>query len=252
MDSSTYTDYAHIYAASGQAWVGLRAWSTLERWLASVGWRGMTAVDLGCGTGEIVRALRYSSYAVTGVDRSAAMLALARAANPDAGIVWQHTNFIDWHSDVPVDLIVSFYDTLNYLTDAAQLNSVFDHVAAALRPDGIFAFDLNTIHEYTTWDERATVTADDESLFVYNVLHFDPATQLAQGRIVWFEQTAAGWQRGEELHIQRAYADDEIVAALDHAGLTLQARLDLVGTPADLARATRILYITQRQSSARS
>ena len=245
MSHTIYTSYAPIYAASGQAWVGLRAWATVERWLSAAGWRGQQAADLGCGTGEVAAVLAQAGYHVAAVDRSAAMLAQAQATNADSRITWELADLADWHS-APLDLVVSFYDTLNYLTELDTLTSLIAQVGAALRPGGIFAFDLTTPSEYITWDERSTVTADNDDLFVYNVLHFTPESQLAEGRIVWFERAEGGWHRGEETHLQRAHSDAEVVGALHAAGLSVQARLDLLGAPADLATATRIVYLAQR------
>ncbi len=246
MSHTIYTSYAPVYAASGQAWVGLRAWSTVERWLNGAGWRGHQAADLGCGTGEVAAVLAQAGYRVAAVDRSAAMLALAQTAGADTRITWQLADLADWHSEQPLDLVVSFYDTLNYLTELTSLTSLIGRVGATLQPGGIFAFDVNTPNEYLTWDERSTVTADNDALFVYNVLHFTPESQLAEGRIVWFERAESGWRRGEETHIQRAHTDEEIVSALQAAGLSVQARLDLQGAPANPASATRMVYIAQR------
>lgn len=246
MSDAIYGGYAPIYLASGQAWVGLRSWSTLAGWLSGAGWRGQAAADLGCGSGEVAAVLAQAGYMVTAVDRSAAMVALARGRVGHPQITWQLADLADWQSQQSFDLVVSFYDTLNYLTDINTLASLAKRVGALLRPGGIFAFDLNTPNEYATWDERSTVTADSEDLFVYNMLNFSPESQLAEGRIVWFARTSAGWSRGEESHVQRAHSDDEVVGAIAGAGLRLQARLDPAGAPADPAAATRILYVAQR------
>jgi SAM-dependent methyltransferase len=248
LNTPIYTHYAPVYHAIGQAWVGLRAWAGVSHWLAARGWRGGSAVDLGCGSGELALALARGGYAVTGVDRSAAMLALA-AEHGSGGhdVRWQQADIAAWTSPAPLDLAVCFYDTVNYLTAEGALAALCRNVAASLRPGGIWAFDINTPLEYESWVERSTVTADNERYFVYNVLHFDPDRARAEGRIVWFERQGDAWARGEEFHDQRPYSDAEIEAALRSAGLALQARLDLDGQPADPDTATRMVYVAARE-----
>ena len=251
-DDEIYMGYAPVYAAIGQAWVGLQAWTTLQMWLTARSWRGQTAADWGCGTGEVAVALAEAGYAVIGVDIAAAMLARAAdvARSRGVAVTWHHGDIRDWTPpETAFDLVVSFYDTFNYLTDDGALADVIERAGAALRGGGVLAFDVNTLIEYASWDERATVTADNANYFVYNILHFDAVTQRAEGRIVWFERVEAGWRRGEETHIQRPWRDAEIVAALQTAGFTLEARLTLEGAPANPATATRILYIAQRTLS---
>ncbi len=251
VNEEIYGAYAPIYAAIGQGWVGLQAWATLATWLAARGWHGQSAADLGCGTGEVAVALARAGYSVIGVDGSVAMLnwAVDLAQAQAVTVAWRHADLLAWTSETTFDLVVSFYDTLNYLTADGALTDLIGRVGAALRVGGMLAFDLNTPTEYATWDERATVTADNQAYFVYNVLHFNPETRLAEGRIVWFERVDTGWRRGEETHLQRAWSDAEIVAALRTAGLTLQARLTLTGAAADPVAATRILYIAQRTTA---
>src|SRR5690606_18463224 len=128
---------------SGQAWVGLRALSVTQAWLDREGWRpGGRAVDLGCGTGEVAVALALAEHQVSGVDRSAAMLALAATHATVSGVTveWRECDLRDWRDPGPFELAVSFYDTLNYITEPADLAGVFRQVGAALAPGGVFAF----------------------------------------------------------------------------------------------------------------
>jgi trans-aconitate 2-methyltransferase len=64
-------------------------------------------VDLGCGAGVVFPALRarFPTARLIGVDRSAAMLAEAAAADADAELV--ETDAATWRPDRPVDLIYS-------------------------------------------------------------------------------------------------------------------------------------------------
>jgi len=143
------------------------------------------------------------------------------------------------------DLVTCFYDSLNYLAEDGDLDRVFAGAAEALRPGGRLVFDLNTEAEYATWDERDAVTYDSPDCLVYNKLSYDRDTRLATGRIVWFVREIERWWRGEETHVERAWADGEVRAALAGAGLALAARLDVEGRPA-AEDAPRVVYVARR------
>ena len=66
-----------------------------------------SVVDLGCGTGNSTARLRarWPGARITGVDRSAEMLARARADGPDAD--WLQADIADWLPPAPVDLVFS-------------------------------------------------------------------------------------------------------------------------------------------------
>lgn len=247
-----YAAYAPIYHEIGQAWVGLRALATVQGWLAERGISWRSAADLGCGAGDCAIQLALQGCAVIGIDQSAAMLELAarQAAAAGASVEWRRGPLTGWSAPQPLDGVISFYDTLNYLVEPADFGLALRAAGAALAPGGVFAFDLNAPREYESWLERATVTADTERHFVYNVLDFDPDSGVAEGRIVWFERDGDGWRRGEERHRQRGYGDGEVAAALAVAGLEIAARLTIDGAPADPAAATRILYIAVKPPAA--
>lgn len=93
-------------------------------------------VDLGCGAGNVTRILaeRWPEAAVTGVDNSAAMLAVARAAVPaGARIEFHAADLATWAEapdPAPVDLVYS-NAALHWLDDhAAMLPRLFEAVAA--------------------------------------------------------------------------------------------------------------------------
>lgn len=219
-----YDTYAPIYDAIGQ---GAFAEALVARILAAMPEPPRDALDLACGTGAAALALAATGAQVAGVDRSRPMLAIARARARDRGLA---IRFIE--ADVRrlpdhlgrFDLILCLYDSLNYLTGDDDLALAIGGAARLLRPGGRLIFDLNTAHEFATWDDTDQVVHDAGGILVYNRLSYDPEQRIARGRIVWFVREIDRWWRGEEHHVERAWSDDEALAALSGAGLELLAR----------------------------
>jgi len=91
-------------------------------------------LDVGCGEGTLVRALRARAAHVVGIDRDAASLALARAASSD-GIEYVEGD-VRTHPFVPAsfDAVVSVA-TLHHVDAAAGLRRMIE----LLRPGGVLA-----------------------------------------------------------------------------------------------------------------
>ncbi|MFN8500440.1 class I SAM-dependent DNA methyltransferase [Kouleothrix sp.] len=247
-----YQSYAAVYDAIGQGRLGaqLAAWA-LE-WLAARGGTPARVLDLACGTGEAARVFARAGCAVVGVDRSRPMLEIARGRSRDEQLAISFAEgdirALAAAPGAGFDLATCFYDSLNYLTADGDLERVFGGVAAALRPGGWWIFDLNTEAVFLDYHQRDMVTYDGPGMLVYNQLAYDQAARLGTGRIVWFAREIDRWWRGEETHVERVWADAEVRAALDAAGLALVARLAPGGEPAS-EQAYRVVYVAQRQIS---
>jgi SAM-dependent methyltransferase len=268
--SSIYEAYAPIYDAIGQGQFSARMAAWALGWLADRGLRPTRALDLACGTGEAALAFAAYGCEVVGVDQSDAMLQIARGKARGAGFsisfvqgdirelttedrrstITDQQLTTDALSSLALgsssfDLVTCFYDSLNYLIEDGDLDRAWAGVARVLRPGGYMVWDLNTAAEYATWDERDSVTYDGRDCLVYNQLGYDPATRLATGRIVWFVREIDRWWRGEETHIERAWLDTEVLAALDRARLELVGQFDTSGALAT-QDATRAIYVARR------
>ena len=121
--------------------LGYRAPDELLRALECVapGRRFNRALDLGCGTGLMGRALESRAAAIDGVDLSPAMVDAARGtgAYADVRVASIDAALADIAS--PRYDLVAAADVLVYVGD---LVPVFRGVAAALAPGGLFAFTL--------------------------------------------------------------------------------------------------------------
>lgn len=115
-----------------------------------------TIVDLGCGTGELTRALadRFPGASVTGIDSSADMLAKARAID---GIDWRQGDIATWTPEAPVDVIFT-NAALQWLPDHETL---FPRLVSHLAPGGIFACQMpNNFTEPSHRLMRAVASAE--------------------------------------------------------------------------------------------
>lgn len=114
-------------------------------------------VDLACGTGTLAIELARQGYDVLGLDLSASMIALARKkhaqqpGNPALKLRFQTDDMRFFLLDEPVDAVLCHYDSLNHLSNESELRGTLIQVAQALRPDGVFLFDLNTLDNYQTF-----------------------------------------------------------------------------------------------------
>ncbi|MFC3326016.1 class I SAM-dependent methyltransferase [Mesorhizobium cantuariense] len=132
-------DFFAGYSQLGRSVEGLEGaaeWPALRAMLPDVG--GLRVVDLGCGFGWFCRWARENGAAqVLGLDLSEKMLARARAASSDTGIIYERAD-LDQLSlpQARFDLVYSSL-AFHYVEDVLRL---FETVHQALSPGGHFVF----------------------------------------------------------------------------------------------------------------
>ncbi|MBI3844280.1 MAG: class I SAM-dependent methyltransferase [Planctomycetes bacterium] len=118
-------------------------------------------VDLGCGPGSWARTLGRAGYEVLGVDISKAMIARARRHAPMAKFVCASLHDVELP---PCDAVTSLGECVNYLFDRkasrASLHRLFRRVHAALRPGGLFVFDVSDEQHRLRLYSRAELSSD--------------------------------------------------------------------------------------------
>jgi SAM-dependent methyltransferase len=97
-------------------------------------------LDLGCGTGRHARELATSGFTVTGVDRSAEMVAVARQT-PTAGVRFLEGDLCTVRLDEQFDVVSSLFHVFSYQTTNEALTAAFATARAHLRDSGILIFD---------------------------------------------------------------------------------------------------------------
>ena len=123
-----------------------------------------------------------------------------------------------------VAAVVCVCDSLNYLLEEEDLAEVFSLVHNYLDQNGVFIFDMNTIHKYRDLIGDATICENrEEGSFIWEN-YFDEESSINEYALTLFVKQENGlFARFEEFHYQRAYELQRVAALLEQAGLTLKA-----------------------------
>ena len=180
-------------------------------------------VELGSGSGATAQALTEAGHRVLGIDSSRAMVELARHRAPAAHFrlgSWTDTKFPE------CDAVIAVGEVLSYVGQAtgtkSELQDLFGRVRAALRPKGLFIFDLPIPGRVPGGEDSAFRIGDDWAI-VYTATESGP---VVQRRITTFRRIGGGatYRRSEEVHRLRLWPAREIDKLLRDARFRVQVR----------------------------
>jgi SAM-dependent methyltransferase len=147
-DSATYSDLdvAHLYDV-------LNPWGAGEAFYLDLVKGAGAVLDVGCGTGSILRRARTEGHSgrLVGLDPDVSMLEVARERND-----------IAWHegraSDIPwageFDLAIMSGNAFQCLVTDGEITASLAAIGRALQPGGTFAFDTRNpaARAWLEWD----------------------------------------------------------------------------------------------------
>ena len=203
--------------------VDYSAWADyVEKHFARRGLPGRTVLDLACGTGSLTWELARRGYEMIGVDRSPEML--SQAAEKDGADVpiqpmflCQSMEQLDLYGTI--DACVCCLDSVNYVTDPKKLRRAFQRVHLFLMPGGLFLFDINTPEKLMGLDGQVFLDETEDSYCVWRA-EYSKRSRLCSYFMDIFrlDPDSGQWDRGEELHQERAYSVEELTEFLRQAG----------------------------------
>jgi SAM-dependent methyltransferase len=172
-------------------------------------------VDLGCGSGRWAAELNRAGYDVWGVDQSRAMVQLARRIAPRSK--FGTGSLLD--VDLPrCDAVTSIGECLNYTFDQrnsdAALRRLFGRVHRALRPGGVFVFDIAEPSRVPKIPEKKWSEGRGWAILV----NIQGTGTALQRQIVTFRKTGITYRRAEETHSLRLYRAQDLIRMLARCG----------------------------------
>ena len=207
---------------------------------------GRSILDVGCGTGELAARLSKEGFQLTGVDLSEEMLEVAMSKALDEGVAIQY-----FHQDMRelsdlglYDMVLIFCDSLNYLDGEEDIKKTFTAVAGHLKKDGLFLFDVHSIHKMETlFNNQVYADNGDEVSFIWNAWKGEePHSVHHELTFFMYDEEGDAYLRFDEDHDQRTYPVEDYLKWLDESGFEcLEVLGDFRESPLDTAE--RIFFV---------
>lgn len=170
---------------------------------------GKRILELGCGTGEIAIRLAAEGYDVTGVDLSEDMLTvgLQKAMEHHVHVQWIKQNIVELTGFEKMDMIVSYLDVMNYITNEMDLEQVFQRVYDSLAPDGIFIFDVHD-EQFVKEEriDRTFVEHTDNITYIWECDDNQQPGSMAHYLTFFIKQANGLFEQFTEVHYQQVYS----------------------------------------------
>lgn len=113
---------------------------------------GKKVLELASGSGEITHALKEEGYEIYASDISTSMLKALSDKYPDIPTQCLDMRDFDFHEEY--EGILCFCDSLNYLTEKDEVDSLFASVRKSLKQGGMWLFDMHTPDRLEEFEEE--------------------------------------------------------------------------------------------------
>ncbi len=161
-----------------------------------------TVLEVGCGTGKLANMLDLKPDCYNGFDLSKPMIDIALDKHS------RYNFFVadgcSYQSDKLYDLVICFMDTVNYITELAKVEQLFNQVADNLVDGGIFMFDIHKEDNLDNFDGylESGFINDNQYRWLSQVIDYDKCLVAHNFEFI------INHQKYEEEHIQVIYEQE--------------------------------------------
>lgn len=247
---NAYTSFARVYDNFMDNIPYREGCRYLCQLLQQYGITGGLVAELGCGTGTLTELLAAAGYDMIGIDNAPDMLEIAMEKKSASGsdILYLLQDMREFELYGTVGAIVSFCDSINYLTEPDELVTVFRLVNNYLDPGGCFLFDFHTEYYYRDILGEDTIAEDREEMSFIWENYYDADTKIHEyGLHLFVREQSDLFRKFSEEHYQRAYSLEEIRRALALAGMEYITAYDELSLQPPTETSTRIHVVAREQ-----
>lgn len=173
-------------------------------------------LDISCGTGDLVNELS-KEYKVVGSDISAEMINIAKKKYPN--LKFYVSDMADLSLENKFDLILSPFDSVNYIIEQDYLERAFRNIYYLLNENGYLLFDFNTDKLFED-KHTGIIKRNAAGISFKQICEYNKDKRIAK--------TIFDFGTGiKEVHIQKAYNYDEIKYSLNFNGFEIKYSFDI-------------------------
>lgn len=215
-----YTGFAQVYDMFMDN-IDYGQWSRyLIELLREYGVQDGIVLDMGCGTGNITQRLSSAGFDMIGIDNSQEMLNIAMdKRGDDTSVLYLLQDMRELELYGTVAAAVCICDSMNYITEYEDLEEVFRLVNNYLDPGGVFIFDLNTVYKYEQIGDSTIAEDREDSSFIWDNYYYADEKINEYQLSIFVKGEDGRYDKFSENHFQRAYTLDEVVEAVEQAGM---------------------------------
>jgi cyclopropane fatty-acyl-phospholipid synthase-like methyltransferase len=185
---------------------------------------GNHLLDVGCGTGTLALLLIKEGFTVTGVDLSEEMLTVAQQKASEQGV-----SLPLFQLDMTVlqglgeyDVVTVFCDALNYLPSEKDVKNTFRAIYEHLAQDGLFLFDVHSVHKIETVFQGQTFAGNEENAsFIWHCDEGEYPASVEHDLSFFVREQDGRYRRFDESHLQRTFAVGTYRTWLAEAGFQI-------------------------------
>jgi len=214
----SYEDFALIYDQLMRD-INYKEWfDYIQKLMRKYDIKPEKVLEMACGTGNLTEHLCRSGYDVTCFDLSEDMLSIAYdKLSSYKNLLILKQNMVDFQINNNYDAVISICDSINYITEPGDLLKVFNNVYSHLKEGGIFIFDINSYYKLSNIIGNNTFVEENDDVFYVWENCFNEEDNLCEFYLNFFIKEKELYRRSEEVHIERAYREEEIISALKEA-----------------------------------
>lgn len=226
--------------------VPYRSWvDYVEAILRRMEYEPVDVLDLCCGTGQVGSEMTRRGYDVVGIDIAERMVRCCYCREPRLPAAVMDARKLGLR-ERSFDLVVSLYDSINYIVDREGLQDCFVGVGRALRPGALMIFDLNTERALRIGLFTQSNLGSNEPLAYRWESNWDDERKLCRVKMTFRWRGPGEKVEFAETHYERAWAEEDVREMLARAGMETVHVFDAYTFREPRLLSNRVYYVARR------